>query len=71
MPKEEQKDLYMKHMEESHLYKIEGLKIKLKTMRLLYQQLERLDRETRFKCGDEYLHMVEAMAQLGKAILPD
>ena len=71
MPKEEQKDLYMEHMEKSHLYRTEGLEIKLKTMRLLYQHLEWLAEEAQGLSGKEYLRVVEVMAQLGKAILPD
>lgn len=71
MPKEEQKDLYMEHMEKSHLYKTEGLEIKLETMRLLYQHLELLAEETQDLSGERYLRVVEVMAQLGRAILPD
>lgn len=71
MMNEAQKDLYKDHMEKSHLYRTEGLELKLETMRLLYQHLEWLAEETQGLSGEEYLHAVEVMAQLGKAILPD
>lgn len=64
-------DAARKNMQLTYELKNEALKIKSKTMSLLYKQVELLAEEAQ-KCDDEkLLRILEVMAMLGQAIVPD
>lgn len=65
------KDERNENMRRSYVFRNQGLEIKINTMSLLYKQVELLAEKAQSCTGDEYYQIVEIMAQLGQAIIPD
>ena len=61
----------LENMQRSYEFKHEGLELKLKTMRLLHQKVELLEKKAQTCEGEELLRILEVMAALGQAIVPD
>lgn len=62
---------FQNNMAKSYAYKNRGLEIKLSTMELLYEQLQGLVKESQGAEGSELHIIIELMAKIGQAILPD
>ena len=65
------KEAASKNMALSYQYKNHGLEIKIKTMGLLYRQVELLAEKSQNCEGEELYRIQELMAMLGQAIIPD
>lgn len=65
------KELMNENMKRTYEYKNRGLELKLKTMELLYEQVELLAKKSRNCESDELYEIQKIMAMLGQAIIPD
>ena len=69
--KENCEKAYQSNMTKSYVLKNRGLDIKINSMEILYKRLKELDVIADSQRGDEKLSTLAAMAEIGKALIPD